>query len=234
MTEYQLKRMVFLAIQTVGISRTMGELPTKRMQELWIKSKEWKEEADYEKLYEAEAGLTAEFGQIVQVNMGRIKEDEDGEWSAKIVSIGGEEETLLKKSAEILEGIMITNLCGHNIKEFTIPFLVKRLRIRGITKIPDCLCTGKKPWEINCLDTLELWQAGSRVRTSLELIAEVLGMSEEEGKGTGTRESIHELFWSGRREEIEKIGRQKVLATINIVLSISGRARITKVEWEQR
>jgi uncharacterized protein YprB with RNaseH-like and TPR domain len=47
-------------------------------------------------------------------------------------------------------------LCGHNAKEFDIPFLARRMIINQIA-LPDKLnLFGKKPWEIPHLDTLEL------------------------------------------------------------------------------
>jgi uncharacterized protein YprB with RNaseH-like and TPR domain len=52
-----------------------------------------------------------------------------------------------------------TYFCGHNAKEFDIPFLARRM-INQIA-LPDKLnLFGKKPWEIPHLDTLELWKFG--------------------------------------------------------------------------
>jgi uncharacterized protein YprB with RNaseH-like and TPR domain len=57
-------------------------------------------------------------------------------------------------------------LCGHNAKEFDIPFLARRMIINQI--LPDKLnLFGKKPWEIPHLDTLELWKFGD---TSITLL----------------------------------------------------------------
>jgi hypothetical protein len=62
-------------------------------------------------------------------------------------------------------------LCGHNAKEFDIPFLARRMIINQIA-LPDKLnLFGKKPWEIPHLDTLELWKFGDyKHYTSLKLM----------------------------------------------------------------
>jgi uncharacterized protein YprB with RNaseH-like and TPR domain len=50
-------------------------------------------------------------------------------------------------------------LCGHNAKEFDIPFLARRMIINQIpTRQAEFI--RKKPWEIPHLDTLELWKFG--------------------------------------------------------------------------
>jgi len=239
MTFFHIKRMVFLSIQTAGIARELKDLP-KRMQELWIKANKWKSESDYDKLFRDESGLMAEFGQIVQVNMGRIKEGddqiEDGNLTARIISIEGNEEKILQTTVEILDRIVMANLCGHFIKEFTIPFLVKRLRIQGIKRIPECIDTfGKRPWEVTCLDTSELWQAGGKGRTSLKLIAEVMGLNGEdvsEDQEESVEESIHHLYWAGDYAKIRSIGQQKTLSTMNLLLSLNGKAKIKNIELE--
>jgi DNA polymerase elongation subunit (family B) len=61
-------------------------------------------------------------------------------------------------------------LCGHNAKEFDIPFLARRMIINQIA-LPEKLLFGKKPWEIPHLDTLELWKFGDyKHYTSLKLM----------------------------------------------------------------
>ena len=66
-------------------------------------------------------------------------------------------------------------LCGHNIKEFDLPFIARRMIINNLN-IPEKINNmGKKPWEINHLDTLELWKFGDyKHYTSLNLLAAVL------------------------------------------------------------
>ena len=69
-------------------------------------------------------------------------------------------------------------LCGHNIKEFDIPYICRRMVIHGIA-LPSVLnISGKKPWEIQFIDTLELWKFGDyKNYTSLKLLTAVFGIS---------------------------------------------------------
>nr|HPI71330.1 ribonuclease H-like domain-containing protein [Tenuifilaceae bacterium] len=68
-------------------------------------------------------------------------------------------------------------LCAHNGKEFDFPYLSRRMLINGI-KLPGLLDTaGKKPWEVNHLDTMELWKFGDyKHYTSLNLLAYTFGI----------------------------------------------------------
>jgi uncharacterized protein YprB with RNaseH-like and TPR domain len=68
-------------------------------------------------------------------------------------------------------------LCAHNGKEFDYPYIIRRLLINGLN-VPSMLnLAGKKPWEIQHLDTLEMWKFGDyKNYTSLELLAHVFGI----------------------------------------------------------
>jgi uncharacterized protein YprB with RNaseH-like and TPR domain len=79
-------------------------------------------------------------------------------------------------------------LCGHNAKEFDIPFLARRMIINQIA-LPDKLnLFGKKPWEIPHLDTLELWKFGDyKHYTSLKLMCKVLGIPSPKGDIDGSQ-----------------------------------------------
>ena len=68
-------------------------------------------------------------------------------------------------------------LCGHNIKEFDVPWLCRRFLINGLPLPPVLDIYGKKPWEVNHVDTLELWKFGDYKHfTSLNLLAHVFGI----------------------------------------------------------
>lgn len=66
-------------------------------------------------------------------------------------------------------------LAAHNGKEFDYPYLSRRMLINGISIYPCCwILPGEKPWEINLLDTMELWKFGDyKSYTSLPLLAAV-------------------------------------------------------------
>jgi uncharacterized protein YprB with RNaseH-like and TPR domain len=68
-------------------------------------------------------------------------------------------------------------LCSHNGKEFDFPYIARRMLVQGIT-IPAILdLSGKKPWEVNHLDTMELWKFGDfKNYTSLDLLAAIFNI----------------------------------------------------------
>jgi DNA polymerase III epsilon subunit-like protein len=77
----------------------------------------------------------------------------------RVTSFFGDEKKILRDFNNLLNNHFNQAqhiLCGHNAKEFDIPFLARRMIINQIP-IPNKLnLFGKKPWEIPHLDTLEL------------------------------------------------------------------------------
>jgi hypothetical protein len=66
---------------------------------------------------------------------------------------------------------------GHNIREFDIPYICRRLIINNVALPPYFQLHGAKPWEINMLDTMQWWKFGDyKHYTSLHLLANVLGI----------------------------------------------------------
>ncbi len=67
---------------------------------------------------------------------------------------------------------------GHNLKEFDIPFLYRRLIVNGLA-IPSFLdFQNRKPWETNLVDTFQYWRFGDyKNYTSLQLLAAVPNIS---------------------------------------------------------
>ena len=66
---------------------------------------------------------------------------------------------------------------GHNIREFDIPYLCRRMLINHISLPPHLNIYGAKPWDIHMTDTLQWWKFGDyKNYTSLHLLASVLGV----------------------------------------------------------
>jgi len=69
-------------------------------------------------------------------------------------------------------------LCAHNGKEFNYPYLCRRLIVNGIALPPALNFMGKKAWEVQHLDTLDMWKFGDyKHYTSLELLASIFNIS---------------------------------------------------------
>lgn len=125
------------------------------------------------------AGIYAEFGKIICISAGLIKENTP--FSFRIKSFyGDDEKTILSEFAAMLNKFSKnreTILCAHNGKEFDYPFIARRMIINSMT-IPEILDNaGKKPWEVKLLDTLDLWKFGDyKSYTSLDLLTATLNI----------------------------------------------------------
>ncbi|HKH60141.1 MAG TPA: 3'-5' exonuclease, partial [Flavitalea sp.] len=156
-----LQNILFLDIETVSQYAGFEGLP-EDWKELWSKKAEGllrnKENQTVESVYER-AGIYAEFGKIVCISCGVLQIN------------GGHKKLLLKSFAgddekEILSSFcdMLTRwsadgnkyLCAHNGKEFDFPYLCRRMVINDVCVPGLLVISGKKPWEVNHLDTMEL------------------------------------------------------------------------------
>jgi hypothetical protein len=177
-----LSKILFLDIETVP-QYPDYQLMDERMKSLWDKkaSSILKSENDDKaqitpaSVYE-KAGIYSEFGKIICISTGYFF---DG--CFRIKSFYGHDESELLYDFSVLINSHFNKsdnlLCAHNGKEFDFPFIARRMLINGI-KIPSILNTcGKKPWEINHLDTMELWKFGDyKNYTSLELLTAVFNI----------------------------------------------------------
>jgi DNA polymerase elongation subunit (family B) len=78
-------------------------------------------------------------------------------------------------------------LCGHNIREFDVPYLCRRMLIHGVALPPMLDIGGLKPWEVRHLDTLQLWKFGDyKHYTSLKLLAWCFGIPSPKGDIDGS------------------------------------------------
>ena len=141
-------------------------------------------------------------------------------------SFSGENESiLLFEFAEMLRnGLELNNgiLCAHNGKEFDFPYLCRRMIINNIP-IPAILnMAGKKPWEVNHLDTMELWKFGDfKNYTSLNLLAHTLGIPTPKDDIDGSR--VWEVYWKDKdMNRIVTYCQKDVITVTQILLRMMG------------
>jgi predicted PolB exonuclease-like 3'-5' exonuclease len=109
-------------------------------------------------------------------------------------------------------------LCGHNLKNFDIPMLAKRMMINGILPskiLPDY---NTKPWEVKAIDTKEIWQYGSYTSIgSLDLLCSCLNIpTPKDGEVTG--EKVHSAYWDNQAiKEISEYCEKDVLVLVDII-----------------
>lgn len=171
------------------------------------------------------AGIYAEFGKIICISVGFIRGAKDT-MSIRLKSFyGDDEKALLEDFAVMLNNFSSGRdplLCAHNGKEFDYPYIARRMLINGLT-IPGALDNaGKKPWEINLLDTMELWKFGDyKNYTSLNLLTNLFGIPTPKDDIDGSM--VAEVYWKDK--DIDRIGRyceKDVVATIQLFLKFRG------------
>jgi hypothetical protein len=95
--------------------------------------------------------------------------------------------------------------------------------IHGIP-IPDILeISGKKPWEVNLLDTMELWKFGDyKSYTSLELLAAVFKIPTPKDDMEG--QDVARVYWQDHNlERIVNYCQKDVITIVNILLKLQGK-----------
>lgn len=230
MTNEQLKRILFIDIETVPICPKFEDL-SENMQNLWVKKartfrSEKTEDADPAKLFEEKGGIFSEFSKVVCIGIGSLIQQEN-QWLFRLKSLcESDEKILLNNFLSILERFNSGNkemkFCGHNIKEFDLPFLCRRMVINGMS-LPDILqLSNKKPWEVPHIDTLEMWKFGDyKNYTSLALLAEVLGIPSPKDDIDGSM--VARVFWEEKNNErIAKYCLQDVLTTAKVFMHLCG------------
>jgi predicted PolB exonuclease-like 3'-5' exonuclease len=109
-------------------------------------------------------------------------------------------------------------LCGHNLKNFDIPMLAKRMVINGLLPPSILPSYDTKPWEIKAIDTKEIWQFGSYTSIgSLDLMCTCMNIpSPKEGEITG--EKVHDSYWiDGKLKEIAEYCERDVKVLVDVI-----------------
>jgi hypothetical protein len=145
------------------------------MKDLWELKTQYQRKDEYTGRFYDRAGIWAEFGKIVCISVGYFTNQRGYPELSSLPFWRG------KKILNDFNNLLNTHfnpqhvLCGHNAKEFDIPFIARRMIINQIV-IPNKLNLFKKPWKFT-FDTLELWKFGDyKHYTSLKLMCKVLGI----------------------------------------------------------
>ena len=121
-------------------------------------------------------------------------------------------------------------LCAHNGKEFDFPYLARRILINGL-KIPSVLdFSGKKPWEVNHLDTMQLWRFGDYKNfTSLQLLAAVFNIPTPKDDIHGS--DVARVYYEEKNlERIVKYCRKDTLTVAQLILCYRGEEILSERE----
>lgn len=176
----KVEEVLFLDIETVPQESSLGNIDPP-MQTLWDKKSKLFRSPDQtpDDAWER-AGIYSEFGRIICISVGFIKEKNPFGFRLKSF-YGDDEKVLLSEFSDMLTKFCRSKkeaqLCAHNGREFDFPYIARRMIINSLI-IPEPLDNaGKKPWEVKLLDTMDLWKFGDyKNYTSLDLLTSVLGI----------------------------------------------------------
>ncbi|MEM9921443.1 MAG: ribonuclease H-like domain-containing protein [Bacteroidota bacterium] len=228
----EISNILFFDVETVSGESSFEQL-SEPLQELWqIKCKsilrQYDEEIPLEQaaeLYPEKAGIFAEFGKIVCISVGIVVKDaSSGQLALRLKSYADEDEAELLKAFSELVDKYYSNpnkhyFCGHNIREFDIPYICRRLLINQLPLPAMLNISGKKPWETKYfLDTLEMWKFGDyKNYTSLKLLAAVFGFPSPKDDIDGSM--VGRVFWEeGDLQRISVYCEKDVLAVVQLLL----------------
>jgi hypothetical protein len=225
-----LKTTLFLDIETVPEYNTYDGLSE-------IKQRLWKKKAlsinksltqdnleGIADTYFVKGGIFSEFAKIICISVGFLTSDN----KLRIKSFfGDDEKELLVNFKDLLDKHYPTTqsyyLCGHNIKEFDVPFICRRMVIHQI-QLPELLMiSGKKPWQTeHLIDTIELWRFGDiKNYTSLELLATVLGIETPKDDIDGSQ--VAGVYWNENDlYRIVKYCQRDVVTVVQVMMHYGG------------
>ncbi len=165
------------------------------------------------------AGIYAEFAKVICISVGFFNGTE-----FRIKSFyGDDEKKILLDFAALLNkhfNKKDNRLCAHNGKEFDFPFLCRRMLVNGI-KHPKALnLSGKKPWEVPHIDTMELWRFGDYKNfTSLNLLANVFDIPTPKDGMDGS--DVGRVYWKEKNiERIVTYCQKDVLTVAQLLLKL--------------
>ena len=229
MHSFDFKRILFFDIETVSQSAFYDDIPEpikyqwhRKAKFLLKKYSESINEKELSETYVQRAAIFAEFGKIVCVSLAYLIEQDDHQ-TLRVKSIAYDDEfKVLSEFKKILTKYFydpkIHFLCGHNSREFDIPYICRRMIIHGI-QLPEIInISGKKPWETeHLLDTMEMWKFGDRKNfTSLDLLANSLGIETPKDDIDGSE--VGRVYWE--EQDLPRIARycEKDVITVAQVL----------------
>lgn len=225
-----LDNVLFVDVETAPMVAEYNQLP-EIYRKLWNRKTEYmmKKPEDTPEIIFQKAGIFAEFAKVICISTG-VMRTVDGKKIFRIKSFYGDDE---KKVLEDFANLLNTSfgkkeqmLCGHNIKEFDIPFLSRRMLVNGI-KHPAVLdLAGKKPWEVGHIDTMELWKFGDYKNfTSLELLATLFNIPTPKDEMDGS--DVARVYWIEKNlERIVNYCQKDVLTVAQLMLRYQGKPLI--------
>lgn len=216
----RLDHILFLDIETVPETEKFDSLDEEMQQLFEAKTAYLRKDGEEVSQFYNRAGIWAEFGRIICISVGYFV-FKKGDRQFRTTSFYGDEKVLLFDFGNLLNTHFNQPyhvLCGHNAKEFDFPFIARRMLIHGMSLPEKLKLSGKKPWEIAHLDTMEMWKFGDYKHfTSLRLLTKVLKIPSSKDDIDGSQ--VAHVFYE--EKDIDRIivyCEKDVVAVAQVVL----------------
>jgi len=228
--KYTLSNILFLDIETVPLSATYNDLD-ERSRKLWEHKSSFlvKQETDTPEMLYQRAGIYSEFGKIICIGCGFITQEGNVK-KLRIKSFyGDDEKKLLTEFKSMLDTSFNDDsklLCAHNGKEFDFPYIARRMLINSITLPVVLNISRKKPWEIQHLDTLDMWKFGDyKHYASLDLLTHIFNIPTPKNDIDGSR--VASVYWDENDlQRIVTYCQKDVVALVNVFLRLQSETII--------
>ena len=222
---------LFIDIETVSQYKKFNAA-SDEVKHIWQKKYEkndYLKSLNIEEAYETKAAIFAEYGKIICISVGYYHSTKD---EFRIKSFAGDVEKKLLEEFKNFCLLLKKNyvFCGHNIKEFDIPYLCRRFLINRIS-IPSLLdFQDKKPWEIELLDTLQLWKFGDyKNYTSLETLTTIFNIPTPKDDISGA--DVSRVYYEENDlERIKDYCEKDVIALIQLFLRMRNEPLVKVTE----
>jgi predicted PolB exonuclease-like 3'-5' exonuclease len=238
MINIPITKILFLDIETVGLCRNWEGCKENHpnIAEQFVKYYDWflkrfpednvevngleEELQKMNDVYEKRSALVPEFAKIVCVSMAFVT----NEGIKQQTFSNHDEKQLLIDVRNLLDRCHKLDfyLCGHNLKNFDIPMLAKRMIINGIMPSKMLPSYDTKPWEVRAIDTKEIWQYGSYTSIgSLDLVCSTMGI-ETPKDGPIHGGNVHEVYWNNqsRLNEISEYCEKDVKVLVDFITKL--------------
>jgi predicted PolB exonuclease-like 3'-5' exonuclease len=235
MINIPITKILFLDIETVGITKDYDSCVKQypRLSEQFDKYFDWflkrfpedalegKNEIERKNLiFSTRTALVPEFAKIVCVSVAFVMDNNEVK---KQTFSGDDEGEVLKDVQNLLNrcGKLDFHLCGHNLKNFDIPMIAKRMIINGLKPSSILPSYDTKPWEVKAIDTKDVWQYGAYTAIgSLDLMCSCLDIPTPKG-GDVTGDKVHDCYWNkGMLKEIGEYCERDVDVLIDAIIKL--------------
>jgi hypothetical protein len=166
-----------------------------------------------QEFWDQKAHFYPEFCKIICISYGYFY---NGEFILRSI-YGDDEKKIMIAIKEVMSKVEGAGLflCGAAIQRFDMPWLSKRMMTNGIAPPKNINVYGKKPWEVEIFDIMQVWGQGCSQEnyTPMELIAASLGVPSSKNDLDGSK--VKEAYWNGEIERIKNYCEEDVRCVLH-------------------